>query len=101
MRSMPRSKKTITEQIAEAEQDRKEAAARLTKLRGIEQKANRKRENHRKMIIGGGLMTHAQHDPEFDKVFRVALHKAITRKIDREAIADLLTDELTEPNQGK
>jgi hypothetical protein len=98
---MPRSKKTLDELIAEAEQARKLAASRLAQLQGKKQSANRKRENHRKMIIGGGLMTHARIDPEFDKVFRVALHKAITRAIDREAIADLLADEPTGPNQGK
>lgn len=98
MRSMPRTTKTLDEQIAEAERVRKLAASRLAKLQGKKQSVNRKRENHRKMIIGGAMLTHIQHDPEFDKVFRVALHKAITRAIDREAIADLLNEEPAGPN---
>jgi hypothetical protein len=99
--AMPRTKKTLDEMIAEAEETRKQAAARLSELRGRKQSANRKADNHRKIVIGGAMLADSAMHPETARLLRDVLRRAVTRDIDKEAVADLLMVESGSANQGK
>ena len=88
---MARMKKTLEEQIAEAEKLRAQAAAKLAKLHGQKASLSRKAEARRKIVIGGAMLADSAIHPETGKLLRDVLRRAVTRDIDKEAVADLLT----------
>ncbi|MFN5998005.1 MAG: hypothetical protein ACK47C_04775 [Paracoccaceae bacterium] len=76
-----RTSRTITQQIAEAED-------RLARLR-IRQRAS---ETRRKIIVGSVTLTEALRSPESAARLATVLRKYVTREIDQKEIAGLLAD---------
>ncbi|EJW10925.1 hypothetical protein A33M_3919 [Rhodovulum sp. PH10] len=64
----------------------------MARLAARQKNEARKRDARRKIIVGAAVLAHAEIDPEFRKTLREVLQAAVTRTIDREAVADLLGD---------
>ena len=73
--------------------------AKLKALDARESAAKRKLDARRKIIIGGAVMAHAEHDKEFAAALKKALSVAVTRDSDKTVIADLLNEE-NRPNSA-
>ncbi len=56
----------------------------------MKKKADRKLDARRKIIVGAAVLAHAEIDPGFADKLRAVLDLAVTRPVDRAAIADLL-----------
>lgn len=98
---MPRNNKPLTEQIAEAKKAREQAAARLAELQGRQKAMDRKKDARKKIIFGGAMIARAGRDPAFDRQFRTILREEVTRKLDKDAIADWLQGEPEGAIEGK
>jgi exonuclease III len=85
--------KSIDELIAEEQKKGEEARARIASLKARQRVVDRKKEAHRKIIIGGAAMAHARIDPQFRKALIGALNAAVTEKKHRDAIPDLLDEQ--------
>ena len=89
---MPHSRKTTEELIAEEEKKAEQVRARMAELRARQHAEERKRDNHRKIVVGAAAIAHARIDPQFRKELREALNKAVTDPKQRAVIADLLDE---------
>jgi hypothetical protein len=83
-------KKTTEEKIAALKQQLADKKARLDRLQAKQSAAERRADARRKIIIGGAVLAHAEHDAAFASTLKAALKKAVTRDKDKEAISDLL-----------
>jgi hypothetical protein len=59
--------KTTEELIAEEEKKGEQVKARMAELKARQKVEERKRENHRKIIVGAAVMAHIRIDPRFRK----------------------------------
>ena len=75
---MAHARKTTTELIAEEEKKSEQVKARIAELKAQQRAHERKRENHRKIIVGASVIAHVKIDPRFRKEVRDALTKAVT-----------------------
>lgn len=64
--------------------------AQLKALEARDKAAQRKADTRRKIIVGGAVLAHAALHPAFAESLREALRAAVTRDMDKKAIADLL-----------
>ena len=83
-------RKTIEELIAEEEKKSEQVKARMAELKARQKAEDRKRDNHRKIVVGAGIMAHIKIDPRFRKAVQEALNKAVTEPKQRAVIPDLL-----------
>ena len=83
-------RKTTAQLIAEEEKKSSQLKARLEELKTRQRGEERKRENHRKIIVGAGVLAHIKINPVFRKQVREALNLAVTDPKHREAILDVL-----------
>jgi hypothetical protein len=90
---MPQSRKTTEELIAVQQKKSEQVKARIAELKGQQKAAERKRDSHRKIVVGAGVMAHIKIDPQFRKVLRDALNKAVTDPKHRAVIPDLLDEQ--------
>ncbi len=84
------AKKSAQDRIEALKQQLAAKKATLERLQAKQSAAARKADARRKIIVGGAVLAHAEHDPAFAKVLKAALQKAVTRDKDREAVSDLL-----------
>jgi hypothetical protein len=84
--------KSIDELIAEEQKRSEEARARIAALKARQKAIDRKKENHRKIIVGGAVMAHMKIDARFRKEVIEALNKAVTEPKHRGVIPDLLDE---------
>ena len=89
---MAHVRKTIEELIANEEKKSEQVKARMAELKGRQKIEERKRDSHRKIVVGAGIMAHIKIDPRFRKAVQEALNKAVTDSKHRAAIPDLLDE---------
>jgi hypothetical protein len=88
------ARKTTEELIAEEEKRAEQARVRMVELKSRQKLEERRRDNHRKIITGAGIMAHIKIDPRFRKAVQDALNKAITGPKHRAAIPDMLDEQV-------
>lgn len=86
------ARKTIEELLAEEEKKAEQVRTRKAELKARQRIEERKRDAHRKIVVGAGIMSHIKIDPRFRKAVQDALNKAITEPKQRAAIPDLLDE---------
>ncbi len=64
--------------------------AQLKALEARQKQADRKADTRRKIIVGGAVLAHAALHPAFAESLREVLRAAVSRDVDKKAIADLL-----------
>jgi sugar-specific transcriptional regulator TrmB len=89
---MPHVRKTVEELIAEEEKKGAQVKARMAELKARQRGEERKRDNHRKIVVGAAAIAHIRIDPQFRKELREALDKAVTDPRHRAVIPDLLDE---------
>jgi hypothetical protein len=90
---MAQGRKTTQELIAEEQKKAEQVRTRMAELKSRQRVEERKRDNHRKIVVGAGAMAHIKLDPQFRKALRDALNKAVTDPKHRAAIPDLLDEQ--------
>jgi len=90
---MTGARKTIEQLIAEEEKKSEQIKARVAELRARQKAEDRKKDAHRKIVVGAAVMAHIKIDPEFRKDLRDALNKAVTEPKQRDVIPDLLSEQ--------
>jgi hypothetical protein len=91
---MSHVRKTTEELIAEEEKKAEQVRARMAELKARQHAEERKRDNHRKIVVGAAAIAHVRIDPQFRKDLRNALNKAVTDPKHRAVIADLLDEKV-------
>ena|ERR1700733_2416908 len=91
---MAQTRKTIEQLIAEEEKKSEQIKARVAELRARQRVEDRKKDSHRKIVVGAAVMAHVRIDPQFRKQVRDALNKAVTEPKQRNVIADLLDEQV-------
>jgi hypothetical protein len=86
-------RKTTQELIAQELKKSERAKARIAELKGQERADERKRDSHRKIVVGAAVIAHIRIDPQFRKELREALNKAVTDPKHRAVIPDLLDEQ--------
>jgi hypothetical protein len=89
---MPHVRKTVEELIAEEEKKGAQVKARMAELKARQRGEERKRDNHRKIVVGAAAIAHIKIDPQFRKELREALNKAVSDPRHRAVIPDLLDE---------
>ena len=89
---MSPGRKPIDELIAEEQRKADEARAKIAALKLRQRAASRKKDAHRKIIVGGAIMAHMRIDAEFRKAAQDALNKAVSDPKHRAEIPDLLDE---------
>ena len=64
---------------------------RTSKLRQDFQKAERKLDARRKIVIAGAVIAEARDDPEFEAHIKAIVRKRVTRPLDVAAVAEWLS----------
>ncbi len=64
--------------------------AQLQALKARESAAARKLDTRRKIVIGGAVMAHCAHDPDFAEAVKKAMRSALTTERDKTLLADWL-----------
>jgi hypothetical protein len=90
---MVQGRKTTEELIAEEQKKAEQVRTRMAELKARQKVEERKRDNHRKIVVGAGVMAHIRVDPQFRKLLRDALNKAVTDPKHRAVIPDLLDEQ--------
>ena len=90
---MAPGRKSIDAQIADEQKRAEEARARIASLKARQRSISRKQDAHRKIIVGGAVMTHMKMSAPFRKAVMEALNAAVTDKKHRAAIPDLLDEQ--------
>lgn len=87
---MPRSRKSLDDQLAELTRRRDQLDARRQSLLAAKKDTDRKRNTRRKIVVGAAVIAYAETHPSFADQLRTLLGQAVQRDIDRAVIADLL-----------
>jgi exonuclease III len=90
---MTPTRKTTEELIADEEKNLEQVKARMSELKARQKTDERKRDAHRKIIVGAAAMAHIRIDPQFRKELRAALNAAVTDPKQRGVIPDLLDEQ--------
>lgn len=90
---MAQGRKTIQELIAEEERKAEQVKVRMAELKTRQRAEERKKDSHRKIVVGAGAMAHIKIDPQFRAALRAALDKAVTDPKQRAVIPDLLDEQ--------
>jgi hypothetical protein len=89
---MAPGRKPIDALIADEQRKADEARAKIAALKFRQRTLSRKKDNHRKIIVGGAVMAHMRTSAPFRKAAIEALNAAVTDKRHRDAIPDLLDE---------
>jgi hypothetical protein len=89
---MAHVRKSTEELIAEEEKKAEQVKARMTELKARQRVEERKRDNHRKIIVGAAVIAHIKIDPRYRKATQEALNKAVPDPKHRAVIPDLLDE---------
>ena len=84
--------KTTEELIADEEKKSEQVKARIAELKSRQRVEERKRDNHRKIVVGAAVIAHIRIDPRFRKAVQEALSNAVTDPKQRAVIPDLLNE---------
>jgi exonuclease III len=84
--------KTTEELIAEEEKKSEQVKARISELKSRQRVEERKKDNHRKIVVGAAVIAHIKIDARFRKAVQEALSTAVTDPKHRAVIPDLLNE---------
>ena len=90
---MTGARKTTEQLIAEEEKKGEQIRVRLAELKARQKAEDRKKDAHRKIVVGAAVMAHIRVDPQFRNEVREALDKAVTEPKNRNVIPDLLSEQ--------
>jgi exonuclease III len=90
---MAQGRKTTQELIAEEQKKAEQVRTRMAELKSRQRIEERKKDSHRKIVVGAGVMAHVKIDPQFRKAVRDALNKAVPDPKHRGVIPDLLDEQ--------
>jgi hypothetical protein len=90
---MTHGRKTTEELIAEEEKKSEQLKARMAELKARQKVEERKRDSHRKIVVGAAIMAHIKIDGHFRKEVRDALNRAVIDPKHRNVIPDLLDEQ--------
>jgi exonuclease III len=90
---MTGARKTIQQLIAEEEKKSEQIKARVAELKARQKAEDRKKDAHRKIVVGAAIMAHIRIDAQFRQNVRDALNKAVTEPKQRNVIPDLLSEQ--------
>jgi hypothetical protein len=86
------SAKPITDQIALLKAKKDRLASKLNALEAKAKQQDRKRDTHRRIVVGTAVLAHIAQDAEFADMVRLILSVSVTSPADRALISDLLDD---------
>jgi exonuclease III len=89
---MAHVRKTTEELIADEEKKSEQVKARMAELKARQRVEERKRDNHRKIVVGAAVIAHIKIDPRYRKATQEALNKAVPDPKHRAVIPDLLDE---------
>ncbi len=78
---------------------RDEIDAQLKKIEAVANEKAKKIALNRSFIVGEAVIDHATNDKEFAEMLRDILKESVTKKRDRDAIADLINDSSIDKEQ--
>jgi exonuclease III len=84
--------KTTEELIADEEKKSEQVKARISELKSRQRVEERKKDNHRKIVVGAAVIAHIKIDARFRKAVQEALSTAVTDPKHRAVIPDLLNE---------
>lgn len=84
------SRKSTSQRIESARAQKAQIEAKLAALEARQKSDERKRDTRRKIVVGAAVLAHAERDATFRDALKAALRAAVTRDIDKAAIADML-----------
>jgi exonuclease III len=84
--------KTIEELIAEEEKKSQQVKAKIAGLKSRQRVEERKKDNHRKIVVGAAVIAHIKIDARFRKAVQEALNNAVSDPKHRAVIPDLLNE---------
>jgi exonuclease III len=90
---MAGARKTTEQLIAEEEKKGEQIKVRMAELKARQKSEDRRKDAHRKIVVGAAVMAHIRIDPQFRKEVRDALNKAVTEPKQRNVIPDLLSEQ--------
>ena len=82
--------KSASEKIATLKARQEKLAAQLNALTAKAKQEDRKRDAHRKIVVGSAILDHVARNPKFASQLAILLNQAVKRPADRDVIADLL-----------
>ena len=82
--------KPLPDRIADLKSRQKQLADQLNSLEAKARTEERKRDTHRKIVVGGAVLEEIGHDEALARKVRELLAKRTLQPKDREALADLL-----------
>jgi len=88
---MGAQRKTLKEQIIEAEQEKENAAKRVLELKKEAKSVARKIDTRRKCVIGGAVQEHASRDRDFRAALERVLRLSV-RERDRAVLPDFFPE---------
>ena len=80
------ARKTPQERLDELKAAKAKLEAREKRIRRQLAAEKRKKDAHRKIVIGTTLLAHAEHDPEFKELLWTILNNHVMRPHDRKAL---------------
>jgi hypothetical protein len=89
---MAHVRKSTEELIHDEEKKAEQVRARMAELKARQRVEDRKRDNHRKIIVGAAVISHIKIDPRYRKATQDALNKAVPDPKHRAVIPDLLDE---------
>jgi len=82
--------KKTEQQLFKLRARQRELQTQASALEARKRTEDRRLDARRKIVVGGAVLAHAGHDPEWAALLREILRKAVTRDIDKAVIGDLL-----------
>ncbi len=83
-------KKTSIERLLALKERQERLRTQVAALEARTKEQQRREDTRRKIIVGGAVLAHAALHPEFARTLHEVLKVAVTRDIDKNAVADLL-----------
>jgi hypothetical protein len=82
--------KKTEQQLFKLRARQRELQTQASALEARKRTEDRRLDARRKIVVGGAVLAHAGHDPEWAALLREVLRKAVTRDLDKAVIGDLL-----------
>jgi len=95
---MTAERRSLADRIADKKKREEQLRAEVAQLEARRKTEERKRDTRRKIVVGGAVLAHAEHDPAFRNHLQEALRKGVTRDIDKVVVADLLGEQAKRPS---
>ncbi len=82
--------KPIIDRIAKLKAQKEKLGSRLNALEAKAKQEDKRRDVHRKIVVGAAVLDHIAKSPKFASQLAILLDQAVKRPADRDVVADLL-----------